>query len=186
MMMIISKLIRKFRSLRYYVIADPADNSITLSRHLFAHMRKEAGKSPHSHGETPARQTTHEIARTANERVVTTPNGEQKGHYVPGVFVFRIPRYDTYGFMLDHGIDKPTQLCQIQYNAKHRCVGFETLCPSVGRIFYDYGLPALRPVKLSVSVRRTITGRTYYELDLPTPKQIRLCKASSETHAKRT
>ena len=57
--------------------------------------------------------------------------------------------------MPDPGIAEPTQLCQIQYNGKYRCIGFETLCPSVGRILYEYGLPALRPVKLSVSIKRT-------------------------------
>lgn len=148
-MMIFSKLIRKWRSLHYYVIADPADNSVTLSRHLFAHMRKGAGDDT-------------------------------------SVFVFRIPYYNTYGFMLNHGIDKPTQLCQIQYNGKYRCIGFETLCPSVGRILYEYGLPALRPVKLSVSIRRTPQGKVYYQIDVPTSKQLRLCKASLATHAKRT
>ena len=136
--MIFTKLIRKWRSLRYYVIADPSDNSVTLSRPLFAHMRKEAGDDA-------------------------------------SVFVFRIPHHGTFGFMLNHDIAEPTQLCQIQYNGKYRCIGFETLCPSVGRIFFEYGLPALRPVKLSVSVHRTPQGKTYYQFDVPSPKLIRLC-----------
>ena len=139
MMMIFSNLIRKWRSLHYYVIADPADNSVTLSKRLFAHMRKEAGDDA-------------------------------------SVFVFRIPHHGTFGFMLNHGIAEPTQLCQIQYNAKYRCVGFETLCPSVGRIFYEYGLPALRPVKLSVEVRKTPQGKTYYQLTQPTRKLLEKCK----------
>lgn len=143
----ITKLINKWQSLRRYVIADPADNSITLSRHLFFHMKKGAERVGGNGGEA-------------------------------SVFVFRIPHRGTYGFMLHHGITQPTQLCQIQYNGKYRCVGFETLCPSVGRILYDYRLPALRPVKLSVSVRRTPAGKTYYELDIPTPKQLHLCKRS--------
>lgn len=146
--MALQRLIQKWRSLRYYVIADPADNSVTLSRHLFAHIRKGTG------GGT-------------------------------SVFVFRIPHYNTFGFMPNPGIDGPTQLCQIQYNGKYRCIGFETLCPSVGRILYDYGLPALRPVKLSVSIRRTPQGKVYYQIDVPTSKQLRLCKASLATHAKR-
>lgn len=135
--MILSKLIQKFRSLRYYVIADPSDNSVTLSKHLFDHMQKGA-----------------------------------KGN--ASVFVFRIPRHNMYGFMLNPEIKEPTQLCQIQYNSKYRCVGFETLCPSVGRIFYEYGLPALRPVKLSVSIKKTKQGDVYYQIDAPKPKQIRL------------
>ena len=151
--MILAKLINRWRSLRYYVIADPSDNSVTLSRHLFYHMKKCA---------------------------------ESSGVDGASVFVFRIPQGGTFGFMLNHEISEPTQLCQIQYNGKYRCIGFETLCPSVGRILYEYGLPALRPVKLSVSVHRTPQGKTYYQFDVPSKKLIRLCKASSETHAKRT
>lgn len=151
--MIFTKLINKWRSLRYYVIADPSDNSVTLSRHLFYHMKKYA---------------------------------ESSGVDGASVFVFRIPQGGTFGFMLSPEISEPTQLCQIQYNGKYRCIGFETLCPSVGRIFFEYGLPALRPVKLSVSVRQTPQGKTYYQFDLPTRKTIRLCRAYSETRAKRT
>ena len=148
-MMIFSKLIHKWRSLRYYVIVDPADNSVTLSKHLFAHMRKGAGDNT-------------------------------------SVFVFRIPHLNSFGFMLNPGIDEPTQLCQIQYNGKYRCIGFVTLGPAVGHIRCEYGLPALRPVKLSVSIRRTPKGKVYYQIDVPTSKQLRLCKASLATHAKRT
>lgn len=151
--MIFTKLISKWRSLRYYVIADPSDNSVTLSRHLFYHMKKCA---------------------------------ESSGVDGASVFVFRIPQGGTFGFMLSPEISEPTQLCQIQHNGKYRCIGFETLCPSVGRIFFEYGLPALRPVKLSVSVRQTPQGKTYYQFDLPTRKTIRLCRAYSETRAKRT
>ncbi|MCL1609505.1 hypothetical protein [Marseilla massiliensis] len=151
--MIFTKLINKWRSLRYYVIADPSDNSVTLSKRLFFHMKKCA---------------------------------ESSGVDGASVFVFRIPQGGTFGFMLSPEISEPTQLCQIQYNGKYRCIGFETLCPSVGRIFFEYGLPALRPVKLSVSVRQTPQGKTYYQFDLPTHKTIRLCRAYSETRAKRT
>ena len=153
--MIFTKLIRKWRSLRYYVIADPADNSVTLSRHLFAHMKKEVEMSGTDGGEA-------------------------------SVFVFRIPHSGTFGFMTNPCIDSPTQLCQIQYNGKYRCIGFETLCPSVGRILYEYGLPALRPVKLYVSIKRTQQCKIYYQIDVPTSKQLRQCKASLATHVKRT
>lgn len=152
--MIFTKLINKWRSLRYYVIADPSDNSVTLSKSLFFHMKKDAERSG-SDGS-------------------------------PSVFVFRIPQGGTFGFMLSPEISEPTQLCQIQYNGKYRCIGFETLCPSVGRILFEYGLPALRPVKLSVSVRQTPQGKTYYQFDYPSSKFIRQCKASSATLAKLT
>ena len=136
-MNIINRLIRQAMSLSCYVIADPRDNSVTLSRRLFRHMRK------------------------------ASESGEAK------VFVFRLPSDDTFGFMLEPGIEQPTQLCQVQYNGKYRCVGFETLCPSVGRIFYSYGLPADKTVKLSVSIRETAGGKTYYQLDRPPRKLIK-------------
>ena len=43
--MIISKLKLWWQSLLYYVIADPADNSITLSKRLFLHIKNNARKS---------------------------------------------------------------------------------------------------------------------------------------------
>lgn len=141
--MIFAKLINKWRSLRYYVIADPSDNSVTLSKHLFNHMKKCA---------------------------------ERSGEGDVSVFVFRVTKEGTFGFMLSPEISEPTQLCQIQYNGKYRCIGFETLCPSVGRILYEYGLPAFRQVKLSVEVRETPQGKTYYQLIPPTRKLFEKCK----------
>ncbi len=132
----IKNIIHWWRSLRFYVIADPADNSVTLSRRLFLHMKNSADK---------------------NEN--------------PKVFVFRIKDNDAFGFMLNPDIEQPTQLCDIQYNGKYHCVGFETLCPSIGRIFYEYGLPD-KKVKLSVSIRTT-NGKVYYQLDKPNEKYIR-------------
>ena len=134
----IKKIIQWWRSLRYYVIADPADNSITLSERLFHHIKDNAAE-----GDAPA------------------------------VFVFRIPGDGTFGFMLNPGIKQPVQMCEIQYNGKYRCIGFETLCPSVGHIFYDYGLNAMQRVKLSVSVRHTSQGKIYYQFEKPHAKRIR-------------
>lgn len=135
--MILSKLKQLWQSVRYYVIADPADNSITLSKRLFQHIKNNA-----------------EAGDAAQ------------------VFVFLIPDENTYGFMVNPQIEQPTQLCSIQYNGKYRCIGFETLCPSVGKMFYDYGLPADRRVKLSVSIHRS-NGRTYYQFDRPNAEHIR-------------
>lgn len=133
----VKKIIAWWRSLRYFVIADPADNSITLSRRLFDHIRNSA-----------------------------------QGSDVPKVFVFRIPGNGSFGFMLNPGIDEPTQYCDIQYNGKYRCIGFETLCPSVGMMFYEYGLPVTGRVRLSVSIHETPDGKTYYQFDKPDAKLI--------------
>lgn len=127
------KLINIINSLRYYVVADPTDNSITLSKKLFYHIKKHA----------PSDNDTK-------------------------VFVFRIPEHNTFGFMTNPDIDKETQLCQIQYNGKYKCIGFETLCPSVGLIFFTYGLPPMKKVKLSVSIKKTVKGDMYYQFDKPT------------------
>lgn len=134
--MIFKKVIKWWQSFRYYVIADPADNSVTLSKALFGHIKNNA----------------HE--------------GDEAR-----VFMFKVAQ--SYGFMTNPGIEQPTQMCDIQYNDKYRCIGFETLCPSVGKIIYDYGLPADRRIKLSVSVCLTPQGKTYYKLERPNAKHIR-------------
>lgn len=90
------------------------------------------------------------------------------------VFVFFIPESSCYGFMLNPDIDQPTQLCDIQYNAKYKCIGFETLCPTVNRILYDYGVTVLsKPCKLSVSVHSAANGQSYYQIEHPHAKFIK-------------
>ena len=84
------------------------------------------------------------------------------------VFVFFIPSTGCYGFMLNAPTDKPTILADIQYNDKYRCIGFETLCPTVSRIFYDYGIH-VHKCKLSVSPKTNSDGRTYYQIEKPHP-----------------
>lgn len=100
---------------RYYVLADPRDNSITLSRPLWNHIR-------HS-------------------------------DKAPKVFVFFIPSLQRYAFTIDPKLNQETQLADIQYNSRFRSIGFESLCPSVGRILYDYQLPHDTPVRLSVAIQ---------------------------------
>ena len=57
---------------------------------------------------------------------------------------------EVYAFMLNPPIQQETHLADIQYNDKHKCIGFECLVPTVNRIFYDYGIPHHTKVKLSV------------------------------------
>jgi len=112
---------RWYRHRSLYVIADPADNSVTLSRALFEHMdvmNQEQAKVFMFH--------------LCN---VVTENKVQSGA--------------LYAFTLNPDIQQPTQLCDIQYNSKYRTIGFETLCPTVNRILYDYGLPNCK-TKLTV------------------------------------
>jgi hypothetical protein len=138
---------RWYRHRSLYVIADPADNSVTLSRALFEHMDVMRSTSGRSQGE----------------------NKEQAK-----VFMFSVGDGSAgtgiYAFTLNPDIEQPTCLADIQYNSKHRSIGFESLCPTVNRIFYDYGLPYDRPVKLSVEPA-TIPWQgktfTYYKILRP-------------------
>lgn len=66
------------------------------------------------------------------------------------VFVFRLSHEPVYAFCVNPILEQPTQLADIQYNSKYRCIGFESLNPTVNRILYDYSLPAGSRVKLSV------------------------------------
>lgn len=136
--MIFNNITKWWQSLRLYIIADPADNSVTLSKALFNHMKDNA----------------HE--------------GDEAR-----IFVFKITDSSSFGFMATPSIEQPTQMCDIQYNGKYRCIGFETLCPSVGQILYTYGLNASQRVKLSVSVCRTGHGKIYYQIERPNAKHIR-------------
>ncbi len=135
--MIFKKIKRMWQSLRLYVIADPADNSITLSKHLFKHI------------------TEHACSDDAAK-----------------VFVFEIAGEHTYGFMVNPELPEPSVLCDIQHNDELKCIGFETLCPSVGLIFHTYGLPAGKRMKLSVSTV-DVKGKICYKIDRPNAKHIR-------------
>ena len=86
------------------------------------------------------------------------------------VFTFYVPAVEPhqghYGFMLNPEFDKKTQLADIQYNTKHRTIGFEMLNPTVNRMFYDYGLRPMTKAKLSVKAK-TAGDITYYEICPP-------------------
>lgn len=121
-------------SMRLYVIADSTDNSVTFSRDLFRML---------------------DVMDEAEAKV----------------FVFKLsnvcgaPLHDRYGmryaFTVNYPFSQETQVADIQYNPKHRCIGFECLCPTVNQIFYDYGLPAMSKAKLSVIPDRRETMKYY-------------------------
>ena len=117
-----------YRRRRFFVIADPTDNSITLSKSLFRHM-------------------------------------DVMDMDVAKIYVFRVGT--KYAFTINPDLGGvETQLADIQYNAKHKTIGFECLVPTVNRIFYDYDLPHDKRVKLTVRVRKA--GKlVYYELCCP-------------------
>ena len=83
------------------------------------------------------------------------------------VFVFQIPDWHTYGFSVNPVLEKETQLADIQYNGKYKTIGFESLCPTVGRILYDYGMPDGLKVKLTVTIHRLGDGGLFYNIERP-------------------
>lgn len=85
------------------------------------------------------------------------------------VFTFKEPMSGRYGFQINAD-DLPDYAAQadIQYNSKHRCVGFESLVPTVNLILYDYGMPHSIEAKLRVSVK-VYAGKIFYIIE-PNPK----------------
>ena len=123
-----------YAHLKLYVIADATDNSVTFSRHLF--------------------------------KLIEEFMGEEKAK----VYVTQLVNYEgrskgiVYAFCVNPPIDQDTQLADIQYNSKYHCVGFESLCPTVARICYDYEIPAMQRVKLSVAPCQLANGMNYYAI----------------------
>jgi hypothetical protein len=132
-----------------YVIADSGDSSITLSKRLCRHMG------------------VFRLKDNANVFVFYIPQ-----HAAPSLQPTKThhghPRNGSYGFTVNPDFEQVTQLAEIQYNSKWRTVGFETLNPTVARIFYDFRIPhGCQRVRLSVKVCRTAEGMTYYEILRP-------------------
>ena len=90
------------------------------------------------------------------------------------VFVFRMDDDNGhFAFILNpkelQGVD--TVWCQVQFNNRHHCIGFETLCPTVQRIFCDYGIPSehcFQTIRMSVIPHDMPYGdEVYYEIVPP-------------------
>ena len=74
------------------------------------------------------------------------------------------------------GVPKQGRMERLMYNDKYKCIGFESLCPSVGLMLYEHGLPSDSIVKLSVSIHHTSKGLIYYQIEKPNGKYIRKYK----------
>lgn len=83
----------------------------------------------------------------------------------PKVIVLWLPEKQCYGFVVNPAVEQETQLCDIQHNDKHKSIGFESLCPTVNRMLYDYNLPC-SSCKLSVKKHHT-TNLVYYQICRP-------------------
>lgn len=90
----------------------------------------------------------------------------------PKVFVFYIPATKCYGFTLNPRLGLPTQEADIQYNSKHKCIGFESLNPTVSKILYDYDVARfMKPCKLTVTNKfTTLYHREYFQIERPHEK----------------
>ena len=113
-----------------YVVADPSDNSVTLSPLLLEFILRVTGL------------------------------GENK------VYAFRLSSRGGYAFMLNPDISEETVTAPIQWNSKHHCSGFACNCPSVNRIFYDYGIDRTAAARIFVKIRR-VCGQYIFVLKNP-------------------
>lgn len=86
------------------------------------------------------------------------------------VFAFEVKdkgKMSTFGFCLNPELGQETQLADIMYNDKYKCVGFECLSPTVNRIFYAYDIRKYEsPCKLTVRQRRA-NELVFYEICPP-------------------
>lgn len=57
-----------------------------------------------------------------------------------------------YGFCVNHPdlVGKNTPFAPLQKNFQHNTIGFNATCPSVNRIYYDYGLECGKAVRKRV------------------------------------
>lgn len=86
----------------------------------------------------------------------------------PSVFVFYVPASKCYGFALDAPIEQPTQLAYIQHNPRYKCIGFESLNPTVAKMLYDYDVQKIfTPCRLTVTTQTTPQGRVYFRIERP-------------------
>lgn len=87
------------------------------------------------------------------------------------VMCFFEPKSGCYAYILNPETGKETQLADISYNSKYKCIGFECLVPTVNRIFYEYGIPSGCRCKLSV--RKMKAGKLeYYQICRPWKKSL--------------
>ena len=92
----------------------------------------------------------------------------------PKVFVFYEPSAQRYGFALNMSFEQLAQMADIQYNSKYKCIGFESLNPTVARMLYDYEVEDFMiPCRLTVTEHTTAQGWVYYQIERPYGKSSR-------------
>jgi len=91
-------------------------------------------------------------------RMLHGANGDQAD-----IYVFRVGRSYAFAVNTPLHVDYEPQVSTLQYNSHYHCIGFAPLCPTVNKIYYDYGLPLGNPYKLHVRRRRCAAVR-YYQI----------------------
>lgn len=105
----------------------------------------------------------------SDSSITLSPNlfkemGGAKGLQGKDIFVFEVE--EGYGFAIEPEQlkGKETQFCRVQYNSKHRTYGFETLCPTVAKIFYRAGIE--EDVKRFSVEKKTADKTEYYKINM--------------------
>ena len=87
------------------------------------------------------------------------------------VFVFRLPDRGTYAFCMREDWEElsktNTIFTQLQFNQKHKKIGFRSDYPSVTAILDAYNLPLDRMVRLTCIPRKSCKGEQFYEIIRP-------------------
>lgn len=87
------------------------------------------------------------------------------------IFVFKTSDTKQYCFAFREDFeqlkDTNTIFTELQFNEKHKKIGFRTDKPSVTGILSEYGIQAEGMVRLSVLPRKTDNGSTFYEIQKP-------------------
>lgn len=127
-------IIQRLANIGRYILLDPNDGSITLSKRLYKTICK---------------------AHRLPDDVFTFRRSDEK-------YAFIVNPYET---VLNKYADvKDRSTSQLQYNGKHKCVGFAPDIPTVAQIVYDYNLPVDGVSKMSVT-KETNEGVTQYIIE---------------------
>lgn len=95
----------------------------------------------------------------------------QKERTDNSIFVFRLSNRGTYGFCMREDWKELSKVntifTQLQFNQKHKKIGFRSDYPSVTAILDEYDLPLDRMVRLTCIPRKSAKGEPYYEIMRP-------------------
>lgn len=127
-------LLKWWRSTKNYVVADPRDNCLSLSKHLYEGMR---------------------LLDYDDIRVLTFRTAD-------GGYGFCINPEQYKDVRTEDSVFVP-----MMFDTKGKTVGFESRCPTLNRVFYDWGLPIDRPCKLSVTKTTLVGGQVVYMIERP-------------------